>query len=131
MFGKKVLGSDTKFMIKFYDWQKDAVYVQYDDQEDMDGKRFYAIVSPNNNDTGDYRVFKCLSNNNGSASTAPPNWNPENISQVYRTADGYVWKFFPHLQHDVVYIGCIVGCRIEITMYHWIGHCDIHLHLKE
>lgn len=93
LFGKKILGSDTKFMIKFYDWQKDAVYVQYDDKEDMDGKRFYAIVSPNNNDTGDYRVFKCLSNNNGSASTAPPNWNPENTSQVYRTADGYVWKF--------------------------------------
>ena len=93
LFGKKILGTDTKFMIKFYDWQKDAVYDQYDDTLDMEGKKFYAVVSPNSNDTGDYRVFKCLSNSNLSPSTAPPNWNPENTSQVYRTADGYVWKY--------------------------------------
>ena len=98
VFGKKVFNSDTKFMIKYYPWQKDQVYVQYDDNEDMDGKRFYTVVGPNNNDTGDYRVFKCLSNNNDTPSSAPPNWNPFTTDQVYRTADGYVWKFLYYIE---------------------------------
>jgi len=93
VFGKKVLGSDTKFMIKYNPWQKDQTYIQYDDQEDMTDKKFYSVVGPTNNDTGDYRVFKCLFNNNDSKSTAPPNWNPYTEGQVYRTADKYVWKF--------------------------------------
>ena len=93
VFGKKVLGSDTKFMIKYHPWQKDQTYVQYDDQEDMTDKKFYAVVGPTNNDTGDYRVFKCLFNNTDAPSTAPPNWNPFTEGQVYRTADKYVWKF--------------------------------------
>ena len=93
VFGKKVLGTDTKFMIKYHPWQKDQTYIQYDDQIDMTDKKFYAVVGPTNNDTGDYRVFKCLFNNNDSTSTAPPNWNPYTEGQVYRTADKYVWKF--------------------------------------
>jgi|TARA_B110000483_G_scaffold1022_1_gene1178 hypothetical protein len=93
VFGKKVLGTDTKFMIKYHPWQKDQTYIQYDDQLDMTDKKFYAVVGPTNNDTGDYRVFKCLFNNNDSTSTAPPNWNPYTEGQVYRTADKYVWKF--------------------------------------
>lgn len=93
LFGKKILPSDVKFMIKYHAWQKDQVYVQYDDQVNLEGQRFYAVVGPNNNDSGDYRVYKCLSNNNGAASTVPPNFNPVTVNQIYRTADGYVWKF--------------------------------------
>ena len=93
VFGKKILDTDTKFMIKYYPWQKDAVYIQYDDKVDLEGKRFYAVVGPNDNDTGDYRVFKCLFNNNDGPSAAPPNWNQYTTNQVYRTADKYVWKF--------------------------------------
>jgi hypothetical protein len=93
LFGKKIFNSDVKFMIKYHPWQKDQVYVQYDDKENLEDKRFYAVVGPNNNDSGDYRVFKCLSNNNGGASTTPPNFNPVTVNQIYRTADGYVWKY--------------------------------------
>lgn len=93
LFGKKLFESDSKFMIKYHPWQKDAVYVQYDDAEDMEGEKFYAVVGPNDNDTGDYRIFKCLFNNNGSPSTAPPSWNAITTNQIYRTADNYVWKF--------------------------------------
>lgn len=98
VFGKKVFDTDIKFMIKYYPWQKDQVYVQYDDNENMEGQRFYTVVGPNNNDTGDYRVFKCLSNNNDTPSSAPPNWNPFTTDQIYRTADGYVWKFLYHIE---------------------------------
>lgn len=93
LFGKKVFNSDAKFMIKYYPWQKDQIYVQYDDRENLQDQRFYAVVGPTNNDSGDYRVYKCLSNNNGMPSTTPPNFNPVTVNQIYRTADGYVWKY--------------------------------------
>ena len=93
LFGKKIFNSDVKFMIKYHPWQKDQIYVQYDDKENLEDQRFYTVVGPNNNDSGDYRVFKCLSNNNGSPSTTPPNFNPVTVNQIYRTADGYVWKY--------------------------------------
>ncbi len=93
LFGKKVNNSDTKFMIKYHPWQKDQVYVQYDDRVDMTDKKFYAVVGPVDNNTGDYRMFKCLNNNIDSKVTAPPSWDPFNGGQIYRTADGYVWKF--------------------------------------
>lgn len=93
LFGKKVFDSDIKFMIKYYPWQKDEVYTQYDDKEDLEGKNFYAVVGPTNNDSGDYRVYKCLNNNNGAPSTVPPNYNAETDRQIYQMPDGYVWKF--------------------------------------
>lgn len=93
LFGKKVFDSDVKFMIKYHPWQKDQVYVQYDDRVSLEDQKFYAVVGPTNNDSGDYRVYKCLSNNNGGPSTTPPNFNPVTVNQIYRTADGYVWKY--------------------------------------
>lgn len=92
LFGKKILPSDVKFMIKYYPWQKDEVYVQYDDRENMEDQRFYAVVGPNNNSTGDYRVYKCLSNNDGLPSIVPPNYEA-GPNQVYKLPDGYVWQF--------------------------------------
>ena len=32
LFGKKVLVTDTKFMIKYHPWQKYQTYIQYDDK---------------------------------------------------------------------------------------------------
>jgi hypothetical protein len=97
VFGKRVFNEDVKFMIKYYPWQKDSVYSQYDDSLNIEGVNFYAVVGPTNNDSGDYRVYKCLSNNNGAASTSPPNYNPTTTNQIYREPDGYVWKFMYYL----------------------------------
>ena len=93
LFGKKVLNQDIFYMIKYYPWQANQVFTQYDDIADLEGTNFYAVVGPNNNDTGDYRVYKCLNNNFGSPVTSPPNFDPTTIDQVYRTPDGYVWKY--------------------------------------
>ena len=41
VFGKKVFDSDVKFMIKYYPWQKDASYTQYDDTVDLENTNFY------------------------------------------------------------------------------------------
>ena len=97
LFGKRALPDDIKFMVKYYPWQKDAVYSQYDDKVNLEGQKFYAVVGPTNNDSGDYRIYKCLSNNNDSPSTTPPNYNAETENQIYRTPDGYVWKFMYYL----------------------------------
>ena len=93
LFGKKIFPGDVRYMIKYHAWQKDQVYVQYDDTIDLEDKKFYAVVGPNNNDTGDYRVYKCLFNNFESPSLNPPNYNSQTENQIYRTADKYVWKF--------------------------------------
>lgn len=97
VFGKKVYPEDIKFMIRYYPWQSDAVYDQYDDKADLETLRFYSVVGPNNNNSGDYRVYKCLSNNNGAPSTSPPNYNVETKNQIYIMPDGYVWKFMYYL----------------------------------
>lgn len=93
LFGKKVYSDDVHFMIKYYPWQRDQVYVQYDDAIDLEDQKFYAVVGPTNNDTGDYRIFKCLFNNDGAKVQAPPAWNANTDSQIYQTADGYLWKY--------------------------------------
>ena len=93
LFGKKILPADIHYMIRYYPWQKDLVYTEYDDQVDLTGTNFYAVVGPNDNDTGDYRVYKCLSNNDGAKVSSPPNYVVSQVDQIYETADGYVWKY--------------------------------------
>lgn len=97
VFGKRIFPEDIKFMIRYYPWQADFVYEQYDDKGDMEAAKFYAAVGPTNNNSGDYRIYKCLSNNNDAPSVSPPNYNVETENQIYRMPDGYVWKFMYYL----------------------------------
>jgi hypothetical protein len=93
IFGKKIAPEEVFFMIRNYPWEIDTVYDQYDDAADMSNKKFYTVVYPVNNEAGDYRVYKCLFNNYGAKSTNPPNYSESIPNQIYRMADGYVWKF--------------------------------------
>jgi hypothetical protein len=93
LFAKKISSNDMHYMIKYYPWQKGLVFEEYDDQVDLTGVKFYAVVGPNDNDTGDYRVYKCLNNNDRTEVSNPPNWAETTPNQIYETADGYVWKF--------------------------------------
>ena len=97
LFAKKINPDDINFMIKYYPWQRDKVYTEYDDTIDLDGLNFYAVVGPNDNDTDDYRVYKCLNNNEGSGANSPPTFDAANLNQIYETADGYVWKYMYRL----------------------------------
>ena len=97
LFAKKIRNQDINFMIKYYPWQRGVVYTEYDDKVDLDGLNFYAVVGPNDNDTDDYRVYKCLNNNEGVGSQAPPTFDAANVNQIYETADGYVWKYMYRL----------------------------------
>lgn len=94
LFGKQVNNtSDVKFMIKYFPWQSGSTYVQYDDIIDLEGLNFYAVVGPNENNTGDYRVYKCLYNNKNAVVASAPNYEATTAGQIYRTSDGYVWKY--------------------------------------
>lgn len=93
LFGKRIDPDEVFFMIRNYPWLINSVYDQYDDIEDLSDKRYYAVVYPENNQTGDYRIYKCLFNNYGAQSINPPNFSPSTPDQIYRMADGYVWKF--------------------------------------
>lgn len=93
LFGKQIDPEEVFFMIRNYPWLINNVYDQYDDTADLSSKRYYAVVYPENNQTGDFRIYKCLFNNYGGQSINPPNYSESTPDQLYRMSDGYIWKF--------------------------------------
>jgi len=80
---KKVNPSDVCLMARRVDWVSGTVYTEYADDVDLTDEDFYVFNSDN------YRIYKCLNNNNGNASTVKPSFSdvgPRNLS------DGYRWQ---------------------------------------
>lgn len=80
---KKVNPSDVALLVDRIDWTTATVYTQYDDTVNMAGTDFYAFNDEN------FRIYKCLSNNNGNPSTVKPSFSevgPKTLS------DGYIWQ---------------------------------------
>ena len=92
LFGKKIDPDDIKFMVKYSPWQAGNVFDQYDDKENLEDKKFYCVVGPQLNKTGDYRVFKCLDNNGGAQVRTHPEFIPGETTYPIAT-DGYVWEY--------------------------------------
>lgn len=97
LFGKKVASTDIRYVIKYWPWQEGQLFVQYDDKQNMIDQKFYAVISPQNNNDGNYQIFKCIFNNYGVTVSDAPNYDASNTSQVYTTADGYIWKWMYNL----------------------------------
>lgn len=91
MFGKRVTANDAKVMIGRNQYVLGTVYDMYDDKDSaLYSKSYYVSVKRGTS----YDVFKCLDNYNGSPSTTPPNkLDITNYDEIYRTGDGYVWKY--------------------------------------
>lgn len=91
IFGKSVSSLDYNLMIQNKQWSVNTIYTQYDNAEiDLETKNFYVVSK----EGVDYGVFKCLSNNNGSASTHQPLISETSASdELYKTSDGYIWKY--------------------------------------
>ena len=91
LFGKKLNAGDVKPMVLRNDYVSNTVYDMYDDTDNsLYSKTFYVTVDR----SAEKDVFKCLDNRNGSNSVFPPNKEEiESFDQIYRTADGYVWKY--------------------------------------
>ena len=94
VFGVELNSLDFSFMVRSIFWESGVIYDKYDDAEVLTGKSFYAIVEPED-ETGSYEVFKCISNNYGSPSTAKPQIDASinNVDGLYNLSDGYIWKY--------------------------------------
>ena len=89
---KRVLPSDVALLISRTDkdWVSGSKYAEYDDDVNLatvdaplDLKSFY-VYNPNN-----YRLYKCLGNNNQSASTTEPTFSEAGPKKL---SDGYTWQ---------------------------------------
>lgn len=88
---KRITADAMTSVIQRIDWTSNAIYDQYSDSINMiddrkdNGTRFRFYVL-----TDEFNVYKCLSNNNGAASTTKP--TSQQITE-FQTPDGYIWKY--------------------------------------
>lgn len=91
---KKITLSDISYVIPRVDWASGVVYDQYDPDYTVDNPASSGAISLKSSNfyvlTDNFNVYKCLSNNGGSASTVKPTGTDP---IVLSTPDGYVWKF--------------------------------------
>lgn len=88
---KRVTSDTLTSVIQRINWTSNSVFDAFDDKLNMvdDRKangtryRYYAL-------TDEFNVYKCLSNNNGAASTTKP--TSQQITE-FKTPDGYIWKY--------------------------------------
>lgn len=90
---KRVRAGDVTSAIKRNNWASGTVYFQYNDAVDSSNlfDSNYSIIN------SEYNVYKCLSNNVGTASTVEPlgtgGTSNNLIIHSRTTQDGYVWKY--------------------------------------
>ena len=93
IYGKYLDANDVAVVVNRINWQPGTVYDMYDDYStdfvsytgasSIDTAMFYVI-------TDEYNVYKCLFNNNDSASTSKP---ISTSTEPVLMDDGYIWKF--------------------------------------
>ena len=89
IFAKRLTNADASYVVPRINWTTGTVYDEYSDELDVNGTSFYVL-------NHQYKVFKCLSNNNGVASTDEPQitLSSTSLEEPYiQTADGYKWKY--------------------------------------
>lgn len=80
---KKIVASDLRHAVPRINWAANTVYRQYDDLSE-NSAGIYVM-------TDDYNVYKCLDNKANSNSSIKP--TSINTSSVFKTSDGYTWKY--------------------------------------
>lgn len=82
---KLIRPEDVTLAIKRRDWaaSDNKVYIPYSNLIDLEAEAYYAFVKSQN------KLYICLDNNNGVASTTEPN---SDSADPFTTADGYRWK---------------------------------------
>lgn len=91
---KKINLRDVSFVVRRIDWTYGTIYDQYDGDYSDDSPAHSGVTSLRDATfyvlTSEYNVYKCLFNNNNSASTEEP--TGVDTTPIY-TSDGYVWKY--------------------------------------
>jgi hypothetical protein len=93
---KKVTSADIAAVIPRRDWKSGTIYDVYSDTEDMFTVDENGVLTKNFYIRNRFdQVFKCLWNNNGTESTAEPEFLPGTFDKTFlvKTSDGYKWKF--------------------------------------
>jgi len=94
IFGTKAVISGVKYMFLRRPWTPNVVYDQFDDLLDIELSNMYVTVPDGEGDQGPFKVFKCISNNKGTASTVKPSVNSTDPEiEVENEGDGYIWKY--------------------------------------
>lgn len=128
IFGNKVSEDNIRYMFYKNAWLTGTIYDDFDDTQDMSTLNNIVTVS---NSEGDYEVFKCLENNNGSASTSTPSFtgvDPNSYEQIF-SGDGYVWKYlFTVSAGDDIVFGTNDSLPLPYPSY---GNTDVIAAAKE
>jgi hypothetical protein len=98
IFGQKINPSDVSLLIRNLPYASQR-YAMYDSNSSLFDSTFYAIC-----DEGSfYHVYKCLDNNMGANSTVEPEvaFATGATNYVFRTADGYVWKYIYSIDESI------------------------------
>ena len=97
LFGKKINNTNIMPVIKNIEWTTNTVYTRYDNTSNtMYDENFYVITSPDIVG-GDYVIYKCIDNANGSPSTQKPNQiQPES----FQKSDGYIWRYITSITNS-------------------------------
>jgi hypothetical protein len=82
-FVKRISPNEVSLVVPRIDWISGTVYDQWDHTQVMYTKSFYVI-------TDEFKVYKCLNNNNAIPSTQKPT---STDVAPFTTADGYLWKY--------------------------------------
>ena len=93
---KKITGNDLELVVPWSGWATGNVYKQYDDSLEMQellSANVSASIDPMYIITDDRNVYKCLSNNSGTASTTKPTGDYTSSNGTISTSDGYIWKY--------------------------------------
>lgn len=80
---KRVDPQDVRLGFKRINWSSSTVYTEYSNETDLTTANFYVITNEN-------KVYKCISNNNGAASTVKPT---HITADVQKLSDNYRWKY--------------------------------------
>ena len=59
---KRIDKANAFHVVARYDWTSGGIYDEYDDTIDLSTKQYYVM-------TDEYKIYKCISNNNGAKST--------------------------------------------------------------
>ena len=85
--GKRITAADIRHVIQRNKWTSNTKYAAYDHTNENlydEDNRFYVV-------TGDFNVYKCISNANSSVSMVEPSY--VNSFMGPKESDGYIWKY--------------------------------------
>ena len=128
VFGNKVDVADVRYMFYENSWTTGTIYDDYDDMQDISVANSIVTVK---DDQGNYYIYKCLDNNNGTASTVQPTFSNIDLTTYISitSSDGYVWKYlFTVSESDALAYKTVDSLPLPYPAY---GNTDVISSAKE